>query len=102
MIVGCRIIPIEFDGSFEFCLGARPVPIISGKDNAQRGMSLGEGIVYFQSFESCRLRFGHCFPGACMQFIVIPVGIGDSSVGERVVRIFFNRLFEILDSFIQP
>src|SRR6266852_137351 len=95
--VGARIAWIELDGSLEFSLGAWPVPVIVGLDECQRGVGFGKGIVQFQ-----RLQSG--LPGSRIAFLwwnktvicLSIVAFGQACIGERVSRVFCDRLLKVI------
>ena len=45
ILVGDRVVGVNGDGSFEFPLGARPVPIVISERGEQRDVGLGEPVI---------------------------------------------------------
>src|SRR5439155_6917731 len=91
-----RAVPIEIQGAPEFLLGCIPNPIVTEYREAEFRMGLGESVVNFEGLLSCRFRFRKKF--GCRHFArkrIRAIAVGESSVRQRVRRIYFNRLLEV-------
>src|SRR5450759_5188482 len=93
------VMRLEIDGSPEFPVAARPVPIDEGLYPAERCVSLGQGIVDVKSHASRLsslwegLRRRHASVGAKNQ-----VGIGNPGVRVRIIWVLSHGLKKIFES----
>src|ERR1017187_2664400 len=98
-MMGGRIIRLEIDGSPEFPVAARPVPIDEGLYPAERCVSLGQVVVDVESHTSRLsslwegLRRRHTSVGAKNQ-----VGIGNPGVRVRIIWVLSQGLKKIFES----
>src|ERR1035441_9113631 len=94
-----RIIRLEIDGSPEFPVAARPVPINEGLYPAERCVSLGQVIVDVKSHAS---RLPSLWEGLCRRQASVgaknEVGIGDSRVSVSVIWVLTHGLKKVFES----
>src|SRR3989442_15667885 len=82
-------------GWLEFRFRARPILVICFPNESQRNVRLRQDVVDLERLHSCRLSIlPHLLRGSVAGITQEIVGIGKTSVGNRVVRISFNRLIE--------
>ncbi len=101
--MGGRIAGVKFDGTLEFSLRSRPVPVECKLAPGKGGVRLGELVIYFyclcrgrfRSWDSLRLREGAVQPKQI-------VGISQTGVWQGVGRVLFYCLLEVLNPFLQP
>src|ERR1035438_2118069 len=93
------VLRLESDGSPEFPVAARPVPIDEGLYPSERCVSLGQGVVDVKSHASRRSGLGegrrrrHTSVGAKNQ-----VGIGNPGVSASIIWVLSHGLKKIFES----
>src|SRR5262249_6129045 len=103
-MVSIRIVWIQFEGSLELFFRALEVPIKIEIDRCERGMRFGEGIVYIDRLFCCGSRLSCSltrWQTKCLGRVEAGVRIGQTSIGQRVVTVCCNCLFEILHTLTQ-
>src|SRR5450631_2292506 len=94
-----RIVRLEIDGSPEFPVAARPIPIDEGLDPAERCVSLGQVVVEVKSHAS---RLSSLWEGLCRRQASVgaknQVGIGDSRVSLSITWILTHGLKKVFES----
>src|ERR1017187_8665893 len=93
------IIRLEVDGSAEFPVAARPVPIDEGFDPAERCVSFGQAVVDLKRHAS---RLSSLWEGLCRGQPSVSaenqVGIGNSGVSVSVIWVLSHGLKKIFES----
>src|SRR5229473_3945120 len=97
------IVRIQLNSALIFSLGAQPIPVISSFGIRQRNACFGESTIDPESFFRRCFHLRHYFIGS--EYAVEPkddVGIGQTSMGKRVVRIYANGFFKKLYALFHP
>src|ERR1035441_1590511 len=94
-----RIVRLEIDGSPEFPVAARPVPIDEGLEPAERCVSLGQVVVEVKSHPS---RLSSLWVGLCRRQASVgaknQVGIGNPGVSVSIIWVLTHGLKKVLES----
>src|SRR5438309_6589594 len=92
---------IKFQGTFVFLLCASPIEIHL-LDICHHDKCLGERVVYLQGLQCCPLLFlPDILWGQQAVPCQVPVNFPQLCIGGCVTRIFLDRLFQVLNTFLK-
>src|SRR6516164_2017299 len=100
--MGSRVAGVKFDGTPEFSLRTRPVPVECKTGPAKGGVSLRELLVNFKRLYRGGFRFWHDL--RLREHAIQPkhiVGTSQAGVWQGIAGVLFNSLLEVFDTFVQ-